>query len=108
MRRSFTLALGLVIGTMLATATGISYTCDSSVDAATCNYLNTTVAGLYSSTFTNANASIYITYGTTALAQTQSAFNVVSYSQYVAALTANQSDAIQTSAVSALNTNDAA
>ena len=42
----------------------ISYTCDPSVAAATCNYLNTIVASDYSSSFTNANANIYITYGT--------------------------------------------
>jgi hypothetical protein len=42
----------------LASAGTIACTCDPSVAAATCNYLNTTVAGLYSSTFTDANAEI--------------------------------------------------
>ena len=86
----------------------ISYTCDPSVSVATCNYLNTTVAGLYGSTFSDANASIYITYGTTGLAETQSSFNVVSYSQYLAALTGNPNqDALQVSSLASLNTNAA-
>jgi hypothetical protein len=107
MKKILTLAAGLAIGAALASAGTISYTCDPSVSAATCNYLNTTVAGLYSSTFTNANADIYITYGTTGLAQTQTAFNVVSYSAYVTALAANSNmSALQISALSALNTYD--
>src|ERR1039458_8086396 len=77
------------------------------VAAATCNYLNTTVAGNYSSTFTNANANIYITYGTTGLAETLSYFNFITYNQYVGALTSNpDKSAIQASALSALNTYD--
>ena len=86
----------------------ISYTCDPNVAAATCNYLNTIVAGDYSSTFTNANANIYITYGTTGLGQSQGYFNLVTYSQYLAALTANTNqNAVQVAALSALNTYDA-
>lgn len=108
LRPLFALAIGATFGASLASAGTISYTCDPSVAASTCNYLNTTVAGLYSSTFTNANASIYITYGTTGLAETQSAFNVVSYSQYVNALSANTSpSAIQSSASASLNANAA-
>jgi hypothetical protein len=52
----------LTIGAAWANASGISYTCDPTVSAATCAYLNTTVAGLYGSTFSNATADIYITY----------------------------------------------
>jgi hypothetical protein len=108
LRRILTLCAGLAIGAALASAGTITYTCDPSVTAATCDYLNTTVAGLYSSTFTNANADIYITYGTTGLAQTQTAFNVVTYGAYVAALDANTNkSALQTSALSALNAYDA-
>jgi len=86
----------------------ITYICDPSVAAATCNYLNTVVASDYSSTFTNANASIYITYGTTGLGESEQYFNLFPYSQYVAALTSNTSQsAIQVAALSALNTYDA-
>lgn len=101
------LAVSALLSVVLASA-DITYTCDPSVAAATCNYLNTTIAGQYSSTFSNANANIYITYGTTGLAQTQSAFNVVSYSDYLAALTANaDKSALQVSALAALAANDA-
>jgi hypothetical protein len=106
LKRTLGLLAGMAFGAAMASA-GITYTCDSSVAAATCNYLNTTVAAMYSSTFTDANANIYITYGSVGLAQSQTAFNVVSYSAYVAALTANASDALQASAVAALNTYDA-
>src|ERR1700735_1673479 len=76
----------------------ITYICDPSISAVTCNYLNTTIAGLYSSTFTDANASIYIQYGTTGLAQNNTPLNAVSYSAYVAALAANpHMDALQAS-----------
>ena len=102
------LVLGMMIGAALASAGTIDYTCDPSVAVATCNYLNTVVAGNYSSTFSNASASIYIQYGTTNLASTSSVTNDVPYSAYLAALTANPgSDALQASALAALNTYDA-
>lgn len=48
---------------------GINYTCDPTIDAAhdagTYAFLNTALAALYKSAFTNANASIYTTCGTT-------------------------------------------
>jgi len=78
------LTASLVFGAALASA-NITYTCDPSISASTCNYLNTTIAGMYNSTFTDANANIYITLGTTGLGESQTAFNVVSYSDYVAA-----------------------
>jgi hypothetical protein len=91
-----------------ATGSGIVYTCASNVAAATCNYLNTTVAGYYSSTFTNANAQIYIQYGATGLGESDGYLNLVTYKNYVAALTAlpNKSS-FQTSALSAINSNAA-
>ncbi len=90
------------------TGSGIVYTCDPSIASATCTYLNTTVAGHYNDTFTNANANIYITYGMTGLGQSQGYYNFVTYNQYVTALgnIANKS-AIQTSAIAALAANDA-
>src|ERR1700690_3092977 len=52
-----------------ASAPGIIYTCDPSVNAivGVCNTLNTTIAGLYASIFSNATASIYVTFGSTSL-----------------------------------------
>ncbi len=107
--KALALAVCLAFGTALVNAGTITYTCDPSVAATTCNYLNTTVAGHYSSTFTNANAHIYITYGTTGLAETLSYLNFVTYDQYVAGLTSNPSQSpVQVSALSALNTYDSA
>jgi len=102
------LAFGMAFGTAVANAGTVSYTCDPSIGAATCNYLNTTVAGNYSSTFTDANANIYITFGTTGLAQSVQYFNYITYDQYVAALTSNPSQSpVQVSGLSALGTYDA-
>jgi hypothetical protein len=93
------------------TGSGIVYTCDPNVDAVqagTCNYLNTTVAGYYNSTFTNANANIYIQYGTTGLGESDQPVNLVTYDDYVAALTSNTNQSpVQVSALSALGTYDA-
>ncbi|MFY9745098.1 MAG: FG-GAP-like repeat-containing protein [Acidobacteriaceae bacterium] len=95
-------------GTPVNTGTGIVFTCDSTVNAATCTYLNTTVAGYYNDTFTNANANIYVQFGTTGLGESQYYFNFVSYSQYATAYGSIASkSAIQTAAQSALSTYDA-
>jgi hypothetical protein len=68
---------------------GITYTCDPNVNAPTCNALNTTIANIYNSTFSNANANIYIQYGTTGLGQsTTGGFNTLSYSAFVSDLAA--------------------
>ncbi|MGA2810687.1 MAG: NF038122 family metalloprotease [Candidatus Acidiferrum sp.] len=97
----------LTLAAAQAGAGTITYTCDPSVAASTCNYLNTTIAGQYSSTFTNASADIYIEYGTTALASTSSYLNEVSYSSYLSALAANTNQSsIQADALSALHTYD--
>lgn len=92
---------------------GITYTCDSSIDATqagTCAYLNGTVAGLYNSTFTNANANIFIQMGITGLgSSTVGYYNDTSYGTYLSDLTANSlasGNAIQGSAVTALNAYD--
>jgi len=90
------------------TGPGVVFTCDSTVATSTCNYLNTTVAGFYNSVFTNANGNVYIQYGTTSLGESLTIDNFVTYSKYVAALSANPSPAtFQTDAVTALNTYDA-
>jgi hypothetical protein len=94
--------------TPVNTGTGVVFTCDPNVAAATCNYLNSTVAGNLNGTFTNANANIYVQYGATGLGSSTQYFNYVTYDQYVAALNANTNkSAIQKSALSALSTYDA-
>jgi len=87
------------------TGTGIVYTCASNVPASTCNYLNTTVAGYYNNIFTNANANIYIQFGTTGLGASDGFINLVHYTPYVTALTNKAvKSSIQASALSAINT----
>src|SRR5580658_9975558 len=82
----------LATGAALPAWAGITYTCDPNIEAAhagTCAYLNSTVAGLYNSTFSNANASIYIQLGDTDLGVNVHSLAIASYSDYVNALTAN-------------------
>jgi hypothetical protein len=107
----------LLLGSVFqATPSGLTYTCDSNpndpgyVDPTTCNYLQTTIAGLYNSTFSNINANIYVEYGTiSGLAQSQTPFNLVPYSNYLNALTASDgNNTIDVDALSALNSLDTA
>jgi hypothetical protein len=109
--KALRLMLGAVFGAALANAGTLTFTCDPGVAAATCSYLNTTIAGNYSSTFTNASANIYIQYGTTSLASaTTGVDNQVTYSQYSAALAAQaiaSGNPVQVSAVAALTSYDA-
>jgi len=108
---TFRRVLILALFGSLASAGSINFTCDPSVDASTCNYLNTSVAGNYSSLFGNANANIYIRFGTTGLASSTTGFdNQVTYSQYAAALNAAavaSGNSVLIDAVAALTTYDA-
>jgi hypothetical protein len=104
-KRFFCLAVGIVFGVALASASAIVYTCDPTIDAAvagTCLTLNSTIAGIYSSTFSNANAKIYITYGTTGLAQSLQYYTNVTYTAYANALTLDETDANDVTAVNSL------
>jgi len=99
--------------TPVNTGTGIVYVCDPSVASATCTYLNTVTAGHYNSTFTNANANIYVEYVTginaPTVAGSLAANNYVTYAQYVQALTNNLDQSpLQSSALMALDTYDVA
>jgi len=112
--RSAIVLMFALCSTVPAFSAGITYTCDSVitdpgyVDPTTCAYLNTTIAGIYNSTLTNATADIYIQYGAiTGLAESTKAFDLVSYSTYLRDLTANSSgDAIDVDALAALNSLD--
>jgi hypothetical protein len=87
----------LILAASLPVFANIQYTCDTSSFAAlapagTCAALNgSSVSGVYSGIFSNANASIYITFGTTGVAQSSANFTPVSYSTYYNAL-ASQTD----------------
>jgi hypothetical protein len=85
----------------------ITYVCAPNVDTTapgTCNYLNTTIAGIYAARFTNANASIYIQFGITGLGGSTSGFlNLISYSTYRAALASDSSgDLVDVAALASL------
>ena len=112
---SFRLATLVLICGAMAHAGSITFTCAANIDATqagTCAYLNSVVAGDYSSTFSNANASIYIQYGSTGLASSTVGFyNSLTYAQFVADLTANSlssGNPVQAAAVAALNSVDSA
>ncbi len=122
MRRAIfpVMTLGVLLSTaLLSTAipafAGLTYTCDPNIDAkvaGTCAILNSTIAGLYTSTFSNLNVNIYIQYGQTGLGQSTTGFdNQVTYTAYLAALTASaqaSGNAVQVAAVNALKTFDTA
>lgn len=107
-RPSLVLPLLALLGGLPASA-ALSYTCDPNIDATqagTCAYLNSTIAGLYNNTFSNISANIYVQYGNTGLGMSNYYLNFVSWDQYVSAISnvaQSTGNAIQTSAVSALN-----
>jgi hypothetical protein len=115
-KQIFWLAGALAMAAGLVNAENMTFTCAATIDATaagTCAYLNTVVAGAYTSTFTNVNANIYIQYGTTGLASsTTGFFNSLAYGGaggYLADLTANSvasGNAIQVAGVAALNAID--
>jgi hypothetical protein len=97
-RLKFCLGAALVLGVSLPASGGVTYTCDATINAdayaGLCNYLNTTLASLYNSTFTNANASIYISFNSAAgLGESTTGYlNLVSYSTYQSALQTESTD----------------
>ena len=112
MTRLVSFITGLVFCASVACASTLTYTCDPTVDATvagTCGYLNSNIAGEYTSAFTNISANIYIEQGVTGLATSETAESFIPYSSYVSALTNTGSgDAINTAALAALNSFDAA
>lgn len=102
-KRSLLLAAGVVFATSAARAGIITYTCDSAlISDGTCGVLNSTIASIYSSTFTDANANIYIEFGSADLSSTIQYYTNVTYTAYVNALTANEGDANDMTAVDSL------
>jgi hypothetical protein len=101
----FAAVVGMAMGATRASAGSITYTCAANIDATvagTCAMLNGTIAGLYNSTFSDANASIYVTYGATGLASSLQYYTNVTYTAYVNALTLNEGDANDVTAVASL------
>jgi hypothetical protein len=95
------LACGLLANLPLSAA-GIAYDCASNIETSTCTYLNTNIAGLYAGVFVNANAKIFIQYGSTGLGQSQQYYNSTTYNDYLTALTAHEGDATDVTAVGTL------
>lgn len=98
---------GILLACSIPAGAGIiTFTCSSGFDSAfdpagsttaVCNYLNTTIAGEYESTFTNANANIYIDVTSSGLAESTSGhYNLFSYSTYESKLQAESTDGART------------
>ena len=82
--------------------TGIVYTCDPGITALyaqLCTVLNTTIAGLYRTWFTNANATIYVKLGNVDLGESDSWSNYVTYSTFRGLITAAETDPNDVTAV---------
>src|SRR5260370_10042885 len=106
LQRSIFLIVAALTATLPAFGGNINFTCAANIDATqagTCASLNVTLAGLYASTFTDANASIYIQYGATGLGASNQYRDTVTYSAYLAALTAHESGANDATAVGSLS-----
>lgn len=91
----------------------ITYTCAPNIDttqAGTCAFLNSSIGGaggVYGTTFTNANANIYIQFGSTGLGASDIAYNFITYSQYVSLLGNTASaDQVDSAAMNALDAYD--
>jgi hypothetical protein len=88
----------LVLASALSALANIAFTCDTTSFAAdapagTCAALNgSAVSNVYSGIFSNANASIYISFGSTGLGQSSANFTPVSYSNYYSALASHTDD----------------
>ncbi len=110
-------AIALTLGLSGANASSLTFTCDTASSvvnpdtyaSGTCAYLNSTIANLYTSTFTNLNANIYVEQSTTAaLGSSNSGYvSVLSYSNYLFHLTSSAgTNAIDTAAIAAMNAID--
>lgn len=116
LKRVFWLGSFLALSAFLASADSLTFVCDttSSADpdtyaAGTCSYLNSVIAPLYTSTFTNVDARIYIEQGNAGLGQSQTPLSYVPFSTYLSVLTSTaSSDAVDTGAIAALNSLDSA
>ena len=84
----------------------MSFSCSSNIDATagagTCGVLQSSIGGLYDSTFSNATASIFVQFGTTGLGESLYTTTDVSYTAYRNALIAHEGDANDATAVSTL------
>jgi len=120
LKRTIWLAMVVAISSLTASASGITFVCDTASAAVdpdtasngasgTCAYLNNVIAPLYTSTFSNVSANIYVEMGSTSLGASSTARSAVTFSQYQTALNSEaSSDPIRTDSLAALNTIDQA
>jgi hypothetical protein len=99
-----------MIGASLPALANIQYTCDpdfstyapANICTSPTGLNGSAVAGVYSSIFSNVNASIYITFGgTNAYGQSNAIFTPVPYANYYAALAAHTDDPVALASLSA-------
>ncbi len=100
----------VVLGALMAGASlsqgSLLFSCDSGLTTdGTCGTLNSTIADIYSTVFTNANASIYAEYGSTGLASSSQFLTNVTYTSYANALASHEGDANDGTAVASLGGN---
>jgi hypothetical protein len=95
-KRRWVLAAALLGLGIIPVRASITYTCAANIDstqAGTCSALNgSTVSGVYSSTFSNVSANIYIQYGPTGIGSSSVDVTAVTYGQYYTALAASTDD----------------
>jgi len=87
----------LILAVSLPAVANIQYTCDATfatnAPAGACSALNGFgVSNVYSSIFSNANASIYIAFGNTGVGASSANFTPVSYANYYSALASHTDD----------------
>jgi hypothetical protein len=90
---------------------GVNFVCDASIGASLCTQINNTVDPLYGSTFSNANTSVWLTFGNTGLGGSAQYVTGVSYSDYLNALAAEtnaNSGVVRLDALNSLPTNEPA
>lgn len=93
----------LVVATVRPGRADVIYTCDPSIGATLCSSINSIVGGIYDSTFTNANTSIFITFNGSPpglpplpnnfVSGSLRYFNAVSYGTWRSALIGAETDA---------------
>jgi hypothetical protein len=79
----------------------LAYTCDATISAGVCTTLNSSIAGLYDSNFSDITLNAYIKMGNTGLGQSTTALSAYSYTTFRNALNADQTSANDTTGFNA-------
>ncbi len=102
--QAWVLSATAVILTALPGHAGVVYTCDPTITSGICTQLNSTISGLYTSVFSDVDAKIYISMGSTgsSLGSNLSVINTVTYAAYKNALILDSTSANDATAVANL------